>query len=194
MYRNKIVWWIDTLYLFIIMLDERTQRGRFAYFSIIEKFYILQFIKLQNTFTPKARPIKIFLSSTSEWPFPSQFPQVEITPSTLKFTIMARNKLRPPLMSPQQNLHQALYVYMLWSIKHYSLSMHSFLKGMEALRNIFVMLKIDTCMLNRTFELSFVSLLSEMAPFWFSFCKNGSFTFCIFITRKLLLQYVGKCL
>lgn len=66
--------------------------------------------------------------------------------------------------------------------------MHSFLKGMEALRNIFVMLKID--MLNRTFEFSFVSLLSEMAPFWFSFCKNGSFTFCIFITRKLLLQYV----
>ena len=46
-----------------------------------------------------------------------------------------------------------LYV---WSIKHYCLSMHSFLKGMEALRNIFVMLKID--MLNRTFELSFVSL------------------------------------
>ena len=30
--------------------------------------------------------------------------------------------------------------------------MHSFLKGMEALRNIFVMLKIDK--LNRTFELS----------------------------------------
>ena len=151
------------------MLDERTQRGRFAYFCIIEKFYILQFIKLQNTFTPKARPIKIFLSSTSEWPFPSQFPQVEITPSTLKFTIMARNKLRPPLMSPQQNLHQALYVYMLWSIKHYCLSMHSFLKGMKALRNNFVMLKID--MLNKTLELSFVSLLSEKAPFCFLFVK-----------------------